>query len=436
MNFKKSDSFLAKARKIIPSQTQTFSRAATSFVEGAFPTYIDHASGSKFWDVDDNEFLDYFLGLGPITLGYNYPSVNESIINQLKKGILFSLPSPLEIELSELICKVVPHTEMVKFEKTGSNAVTGAIRAARSITNNDKIAYCGSGGVWHDWQAIMVSRNGGVPKFNEDLLKIFEYNDTEGLRQIFEENKNEMAAIVLEPTHFEKPQSGFLNKVRKIADENNCVLIFDEIVTGFRFDLGGAQNYFDSSADLVCFGKGMGNGLPISAITGKSEFMKEFDKLWVSSTNNSESLSLAGTIATINEMKDKNTINHCWKIGTKLFDGWNKIVENYNLDAKMTGYPIRMIMKCYDQNKKESLELKSLILQELIKKGIFLSPGPTFISYSHSLNDIEFTLNQLNDVCKFITKNSDDYNYKKLLKGNLPKTIWTMEMDPIRKINS
>ena len=233
-----------RADKVIPHQTGTFSRAAGSFVKGVYPMYAQSANGSKFFDVDGNEYLDYLCGLGPITLGYNYSKVNDAIIKQLQKGILYSLPSPEEVELSELLSKTIPHAEMIKFEKSGSNAVTGAIRAARAITHNEKIAYCGSGGVWHDWQAAMVSRDEGVPKFNANLIKIFDYNDIEGLEQIFLENKNEIAAIVLEPTHFEKPKNNFLKRVRKIADENNVLLILDEIVTGFRFDLGGAQKFF------------------------------------------------------------------------------------------------------------------------------------------------------------------------------------------------
>jgi len=431
----KSESLKERAQRVIPHYTGTFSRSPTSFIEGVYPSYVKSASGSYFVDVDGNKFLDYFCGLGPITLGYNYPAVNDAIIKQLNDGILFSLPHPVEIELSELMCNVIPFAEMVKLEKTGSNAVTGAVRAARAFTKREKIAYCGSGGVWHDWQAAMVSRDEGVPTFNKELIKIFDYNDIDGLEKIFEENKDEIAAIVLEPTHFEKPINNFLQKVRKIADSNNSLLILDEIVTGFRFDLAGGQKYFDVKGDLVCFGKGMGNGLPISAITGPSEFMKIFDKLWVSSTNNSESLSIAGTIATINEMKHKNTISHCWKIGSKLMDGWNKIVEQNGIDAKMLGYPIRMEPICNDQQGNPSLPLKSLILQEMIKKGIFISIlGTTFISYSHSFNDIEKTLTALDEICKKITSTVKNEDYKKHLEGKLPETIWTMKIQPTKNV--
>ncbi len=225
--FSKSNEIKEKAIELIPHQTGTFSRRADSFVEGIFPTYIKTADGSHFTDVDGNRYLDYLCGLGPITLGYNYKPVNDAIIEQLKQGILFSLPHPIEVECSEEISKIIPNAEMVKFEKSGSNAVTGAVRAARYLTKKNKIAYCGSGGVWHDWQAAMVSRDGGVPDFNKELIFVFEYNDTEGLEQIFENNKNEIAAIVLEPTIYEKPDNGFLNKIRKIADENDAIFILD-----------------------------------------------------------------------------------------------------------------------------------------------------------------------------------------------------------------
>jgi glutamate-1-semialdehyde aminotransferase len=429
-------SFLERARKIIPHQTGTFSRAASSYIEDVYPQYIRSGHGSHFTDVDGKDFLDYLMGLGPITLGYNYPAMNDAIINQLNEGILFSLPHPVEVELSELICKTIPYAEMVKFEKTGSNAVTAAVRAARAFSKRDMIAYCGSGGVWHDWQAAMVSRDGGVPKFNEELIKIFDYNDSDGLEQIFEDFPNKIATVVLEPTMFEEPKKGFLQKVRKITDSNNSMLILDEIVTGFRFDIAGAQKFFNIKGDITCFGKGMSNGLPLSALTGPTEFMKVFDDLWVSSTNNSDALSIAGSKAVITEMKEKNTIEHCWIIGKKLFFGWNKIADEKGINAKMIGYPIRMDLKCYDESGVESISMKSLILQEMVKQGIFISIlGASYISYSHSVQDVENTLKVFENVCTFISNKISNNNYEKFLEGNLPKTIWSMKLQPTKKHN-
>ncbi len=428
-----SNKLKERAKKVIPHQTGTFSRSSSHFVAGVYPVYVESAQCSHFTDVDGNEFIDYLLGLGPITLGYNYQRINKAVIKQLDKGILFSLPHHIEVETAELMSKIIPHADMVKFEKSGSNVVTGSVRAARAFTKRDKIAYCGSGGVWHDWQAAMVSRDDGVPKFNSQLIKIFEYNDLEGLEQIFEENIGEIAAIVMEPTIYDRPNENFLKKVRKIADQNDALLIFDEIITGFRFDLQGGQKFFDVKADLVCFGKGMGNGLPIAAITGPTEFMKTFDKLWVSSTNNSESLSLAGTKAVIMEMNEKNTISHCWNVGKHLFDGWNKIALENNLDINMSGYPVRMFMTCNDSNGKSSSTFKALILQEMVKKGIFMSPSIVFNSYSHSIDDIDKTLTIFNQVCLDINKIVKNDNFKKHIQGKLPVTVWTMKIQPTRK---
>jgi len=433
INISNSDDFKNRANKVIPHQTGTFSRAASHFVEGVYPSYIESAQGAHFTDVDGNEFIDYLCGLGPITLGYNYKPVNDAIIEQLKKGILFSLPHRIEVEAAELFCNTIPNADKVKFEKTGSNAVTGAVRAARAITKRDMITYCGSGGVWHDWQAAMVSRDKGVPKFNAELIKIFEYNDIEGLEQIFEDYPNKIAAIVMEPTMYKKPKNEFLQKVRKIADRNGSLLILDEVITGFRFDLQGGQKFFDVKGDLTCFGKGMGNGLPISAISGPDEFMKIFDELWVSSTNNSEALSLAGTIAVINEMKEKKTISKCWKMGEKIFNGWNKITKENGLNSKISGYSVRMDMQCFDSKNDSSPELKALILQEMVKNGIFMSPSWIAISYSHTDEDVQKTLDTLNLVCKKICNQVKNENYGKHLEGKMPTTVWTMKIKPTKK---
>jgi len=429
-----SNKLKEKARELYPAMTGTFSRTASSFVEGVYPVYANSANGAYFKDVDDNDYLDLVCSFGPISLGHNYPIVNDAITKQITKGILFSLPHPVEIELSELICKNIPNADMVKFEKSGSNAVTGAVRAARALTKKNKIAYCGSGGVWHDWQAAMVSLDGGVPDFNRDLIKIFEYNDSDGLEQIFEDNSNEIAAVVLEPTVFTKPENNFLKNVRKLSSNNDSLLILDEVVTGFRFDISGGQKYFDIQGDLACFGKAMANGLPLSAITGKTEFMTIFEKIWVSSTNNMEALSLAGSLATINEMISKNTISHCWNVGSKLFEGWNKITQKYGIDSRLEGYPIRMNLRCFDSNKKESLSLKSLLLQEMVKRGIFMAPlGPVFISYSHTLDDIDKVFTVLDDACNYLKQKIVNDNFEEMIEGKLPKKIWDMKIKPTKK---
>ena len=433
-SLKKSFEYLEKSRKIIPSLTQTFSRAAYTFVEGVYPIYAKKAKGSHFFDVDDNEYIDYLCGLGPIILGYAYPRVDEAIKKQLENGILFSLPHKLEIDLSELMCDIVPCAEMVKFSKTGSGSATGAVRAARAITKRDKIAYCGSGGVWHDWFAAIISRNQGVPEFNKELIFPFDYNDIDGLEYIFEQNKNEIACVFLEPTIFDKPQNDFLKKTKKLAAENDSILIFDEIVTGFRFSNGGAQELFGIEPDITVLGKGIANGMPLSAVVGKTEFMKVFDDIFFSTTYASDTLSLAASFATVSEIKEFPVVQKIWERGTILMNEFNKVTEENKMDIKLEGYPVRMKLVAKDSSGQDSVLLRSLLIQELVKRGIFFHPGVEFISYSHDKEDIQKTIDSLIDVIPTLKKAVDENKIESYLEGKPSKPVYSVIKPSAKRI--
>jgi glutamate-1-semialdehyde aminotransferase len=314
-SMKNSKKFLIRAKKLIPALSQTFSKAPYSYVEGVYPTYLSRGKGSHVFDVDDNKYIDYVLGLGPIILGYAYTRVDNAIKKQLKNGISFSIPHKLEVEFSEKISSIVPGVEMIRFSKTGSDAGTGAVRAARAFTKRDNIAYCGSGGVWHDWFTVITSRNAGIPKVLSKMIKKFNYNDIDSLKILFENWKEEIAAVYMEPIFSEYPKNNFLQKVKQLSHKYGAVLIFDEVITGFRFAKGGAQELLKVEADLAVFGKGIGNGMPLGAITGKAEIMKEFDDVFYSTTYGGETLSLAAGCAVIDELKEKPVIKHCWKVG-------------------------------------------------------------------------------------------------------------------------
>lgn len=426
MNLEKSFELLEKARKYIPSLTQTFSKAPYSFVEGAFPVYAEKAFGSHFLDVDGNEYVDYLCGLGPIILGHAYPPVDLAIQEQLQKGILFSIPNKLEIEVSELLCNLIPSAEMAKFSKTGSEAATGAVRAARAITGKDKIAYCGTGGVWHDWYASIVSRNKGVPKFNYDLIYPFDYNKIESLEKIFEENKGEIACVFLEPTLFEKPENSFLSNVKKLAKENDTILIFDEIVTAFRFSNGGAQDYFGVQPDITVLGKGIANGMPLSAVVGKTEYMKIFDDIFFSTTYAGELLSLAAAKATINEFIEKPVIKTIWDTGNYLMNEFNKIASENSLDISLTAYPVRIKPVAKDENGNDSILIRSLLVQEMVKRGIFMHPGIDYISYSHDMDDVKMTLDAFTDCIPVLKKGINENKVEQLLEGKPAKAVYTV----------
>ena len=428
-----SFNYLEKSKKLIPSLTQTFSRAAYTFVEGIFPVYAKNANGSHFTDVDENDYIDYLCGLGPIILGHCYPRVNDAIKEQLKSGILFSLPHKLEIDVSELVCNMVPSAEMVKFSKTGSGSATGAVRGARAITKKDKIAYCGSGGVWHDWYATIISRNQGVPEFNSNLILPFDYNDIDGLEYIFESNKDEIACVFMEATIFDKPQGDFLKKVKKLTHENDAVLIFDEIVTGFRFANGGAQELFDVEPDITVLGKGIANGMPLSAVVGKSEYMKIFDDVFFSTTYAGDTLSLAAAKATLMEIKEKPVIKNIWANGLHLMEEFNKITKENSLNIDLSGYPVRMKMNGKDSKGNDSVLIRSLLIQEMVKRGIFMHPGVEYISYSHSKEDIQQTLNAFEDSIPLLRKAISEDKVESYLEGNPSKPVYSIIKPSIKK---
>lgn len=425
-NYGKSFKYLEHSRKLIPSLTQTFSRAAYTFIEGAYPVYAAKGKGSHFVDVDGNEYIDYLCGLGPIILGHKYPKVDKAIKEQLKDGILFSLPHKLELDVAELLCKLIPCSEMVKFSKTGSGAATGAVRGARAITKRDKIAYCGSGGVWHDWYASIISRNQGIPEFNKDLIMTFDYNDIESLEYIFEKNPNQISCVFIEPTIFDKPTNSFLQKVKKLARENGSVLIFDEIVTGFRLDNGGGQEYFGVEPDITVLGKGIANGMPLSAVVGKSEYMKIFDDVFFSTTYASETLSLAAAYATISEFKEKPVIKKMWKNGNMLMDKFNKISQEHEINIALTGYPVRIRLTCMDDKGNDSILMKSLLIQEMVTRGIFMHPGVEYISFSHNEEDINKTIKSYSDAILVIKKAIKENKLESYLKGKPTKPVYTV----------
>jgi glutamate-1-semialdehyde aminotransferase len=425
VKLKNSKKMLTHARKIIPALSQTFSKAPYSYVEGTYPTYLSKGKGSHVFDVDNNEYIDYVLALGPIILGYCYPRVDNAIKKQMKKGISFSIPHTLELELSERLNSIIPGAEMVRFSKTGSDAGTGAVRAARAFTKRNNIAYCGTGGVWHDWFTVITSRNAGIPNILNKMIKKFTYNDIDSLKILFEKWRGEVAAVYMEPIFSEYPKNNFLQNVKHLAHKHGAVLIFDEVITGFRFSLGGAQELLKTKADLAVFGKGIGNGMPLGAITGKYDVMEQFNDVFYSTTYGGEALSLAAGCAVIDELKEKPVIPHCWKLGKFFINEFNKMADEIDVKIKMEGFPVRSSIICRDENGEPSLLIKSLFFQETIKRGVLFGPGAVFLSYSHTKKDIQKTLQVCSASMKIAANAVKNKNVKKLLKGKVMKHVMT-----------
>jgi glutamate-1-semialdehyde aminotransferase len=384
-----SDKLYVRATGLMPAYSQTLAKGPTQYVNGVAPKYLQRGKGSHVWDVDGNEYIDFNMGIGPISLGYCHERVDQAIQQQLEDGITFSLVHPLEVEVSELIRDVIPNAEAVRFSKTGAEVTSVAVRLARAYTGRDKVLCCGYHG-WHDWYIGVTARNLGVPQVVKDLVHTFNYND---LDSVLASLDRDTACVILEPMVFDLPQDDFLQDLKAACVENGALLIFDEMWTGFRLAMGGAQEYFDILPDLACYSKAIANGMPISVITGQWEVMELLDEdVFFFSTFGGEALSLAAARATISELWEKEVPAYLSEQGEKLRDGYNQIAQELGIDSytQCKGHPSRTLIT-FDASAGDPLHLKSLVQQEMVKRGVLWS-GFHNMCYAHTDEDVAYTL--------------------------------------------
>jgi glutamate-1-semialdehyde 2,1-aminomutase len=417
---------LERALKIIPLGSQTFSKSKTAYPEWVSPHFIKRGEGSHVWDVDGNEYIDFVNGLASITLGYNDPDVTDAVKAQLEEGTIFSLPHEIEIKVAEKIIEMVPCAEMVRFGKNGSDAAAGAVRLARANTKRDHVAVCGYHG-WQDWYIGSTSRNLGVPSSVRDLTHSFTYNDLDSLGQLFKKYSDQVAAVIIEPMNSKEPNNGFLKGVKVLAQKNGAILIFDETITGFRYANGGAQEYFGVIPDLAIFGKGMANGYPVSAVTGRAEVMKLMEEVFFSFTFGGETLSLAAALTTMTKLQQEPVVKTLWEQGRKIKKGVNILIKKHNLEnvLSITGKDCWSFLIFKDTNVYSQWELKTLFLQEIFARGI-LTLGTHNMSYAHSDEDITRLLNVYNEVFELL---------KEIIEKNvMDKWLKTEPLVPLFKI--
>lgn len=409
----KSDELYRRAQGLIPAFTQTLAKGPGQYVNGVAPKYLVRGKGAHVWDADGNEYLDYNMAIGPLSLGYCYDRVDDAIRSQLADGITFSLMHPLEVEVAELVASVVPNAESVRFSKTGCDVTTAAVRLARAYTGREKVLCCGYHG-WHDWYIGVTDRNKGIPESTLDLTYTFNYND---IGSVIDSIDHDTACIILEPFVFEAPREDFLRKLREVCDEYGTLLIFDEMWTGFRISLGGAQEYFGVDADLACFSKAVANGMPISMLTGRREIMQLLEKdVFFFTTFGGEALSLAAAKATIEEMRQKNVPARLAETGRRLREGYDTIAAELGMHyTRCIGYDCRS-MVTFDASAGNPLEMKSLLQQEMIKRGILWS-GFHNMSFSHTDEDIAYTLAAYRDALPVLRRAVEEGNIAGYLRG-------------------
>ncbi|CCH51963.1 glutamate-1-semialdehyde 2,1-aminomutase [Fibrisoma limi BUZ 3] len=416
-----SDQYYERGLAVQKPITQTLAKGPGQFTKGVAPKYLDHGLGSHVWDVDGNEYIDFNGAIGPISLGYCYPVVDEAIRQQLTKGITFSLTSPLEVELAELIHEIIPNADAVKISKTGADVCSAAIRVARAFTGREKVFCCGYHG-WHDWYIAVTSRNAGIPGAIQDMTYTFEYNDIESIKAALDDT---VAALILEPFIFEAPKDGFLQELAEVCRQNGTLLIFDEMWTGFRIALGGAQEYFGVTPDLAVYSKACANGMPIALLTGRADVMELFNgEVFSYTTFGGEALSLAACIATIHELRDKNVPTYLNEKGGLLKDGYNQIAQEFGMAhlTRCIGYNCRT-MVTFAIEAGNGLEVKTLMQQEMIKRGI-LWAGFHNMCFSHSDEDIQYTLSAYRDVMPIMKEAIESGNVKSYLKGEVLEAVF------------
>ncbi len=421
-----SDKLYLQAQQIMTPVTQTLAKGPGQWVKGIAPKYMESGKGSHVWDVDGNEYIDYTMAVGPLSLGYCYEAVDNAIINQLKKGITFSMMHRLEVELAELIHEVIPNAESIRISKTGADVCSAAIRVSRAFTGRKKVLCCGYHG-WHDWYIAVTSRHAGIPEDIKDMSFTIEYNNIESVKAALDED---VACLILEPFVFEEPKNNFLHELQKLCKANGTLLIFDEMWTGFRVSLGGAQEYFDIKPDLAVYSKALANGMPISLLTGRKDVMELFEKdVFFFTTFGGEALSLAACIATITELRDKNVPAYLREKGKVLKDGYNQIAQELGIDSytKCTGYDCRTIMT-FDASGGDPLVLKSIVQQEMIKRGI-LWGGFHNMSFSHTDEDIAYTLKAYREALAYLKEAIESKNPLEYLKGEPVEAVFRKVTD-------
>lgn len=422
--------------KAIPGGAHTYSRGYDQYPSNA-PQILKRGKGAYVYDNKENEFLDYGMALRAVCIGYANERINNAAIKQIEYGNNLTRPSLIELEAAQTLIENIDSVEMVKFTKNGSSATTAAVKLSRAYTNRTLIARCFEHPFfsYDDWFIGSTDVKRGIPKNIQEDTLTFNYNEIESLEYLFKKYPNKIACVILEPANLEHPKNNFLQNVRELCSKNNAVMILDEMITGFRWHIKGAQYYYNVKPDLCTFGKAMANGFSLAAVAGKREIMQlgsiEFEGservFLLSTTHGAEMSPLGAFVETYKILKSENVIEHFWEYGKSIIDGINKITADLNIEKNfiVTGVECQPYILTFDNAGKNSLAFKTLFLQEMIKNKI-LFPCIA-MSYSHKQKELEKTL-------KAVYKSLEIY--KKALKEGVEKYLVGPVIKPVfRKYN-
>lgn len=423
-DFSKSRALQSTAHRLIPGGAHTYAKGDDQYPQQA-PAFIARGKGCHVWDVDGNEFIEYGMGLRAVALGHAFEPVIDAAYREMQRGANFNRPSKLEIDLAESMLALIDGADMVKFAKNGSDVTTAAVKLARAYTGRDLVAICGDQPFFStdDWFIGSTEMNAGIPRAIIDMTLKFPYNDLSGLQGLFEQHPNKIACLLMEAETSVAPAPGYLEGVKRLCEDQGAVLIFDEMITGFRWHLGGAQKFHGVVPHLSTFGKAMGNGFAIAALAGKREIMRlgglDHDRprvFLLSTTHGAETHTLAASLETLRVYRERGVIEFLWAQGDRLRTLVDKSIAENRLQGyfELLGRPSNLIFATYDQERKRSQSFRTLFLQELIRGGV-IAPS-LVVSFSHSDSDIERTAEVIHEA-HIVYRKALDEGVEKYLHG-------------------
>jgi glutamate-1-semialdehyde 2,1-aminomutase len=420
-----------RALELMPGGTQLVSRRPQRYANGISPIYWLRAKGARLWDVDGHEYIDWVSGIGAIILGHCDEVVDEAVREQISRGTMTSINHDLEIELAEELCRTIPCAEMVRYAKCGGEACAMAVRIARGATGRDKILFCGYHG-WHDWYlAANLSAEGslnehlfpgiepiGVPRALAGTSIPFPFGDLPALGQLLDDHRGQVAAIIMEPLRSELPPDGYLAGVRRLCDERNVVLIFDEVSCGFRTRLGGIQELVGITPDMAVFAKSISNGYPMAAVVGRQSVMEAAARMFISSTYWSDCIGLAAALATIRELRRRDVPAQLDRLGRELMQRLNAVATETGMSVRCSGLPVHPQLKFQADDEATQRKLATLYIQEMAKRGCH-GYASFYLNAAQGSAEVEQTIAAAREVFTLMREGLDRGKLDDLLQCDL-----------------
>jgi glutamate-1-semialdehyde 2,1-aminomutase len=437
VEFSKSRALQNRVHQIIPGGCHTYAKGDDQF-PFLSPGFIQRGLGCHVWDVDGNEFIEYGMGCRAVSLGHAFKPIVDAAAEEMQRGVNFTRPALIELQCAEEFLGMIRGAEMCKFSKDGSTATTAALKLSRAATGRDRIALCEDHPFFsiHDWFIGTTGINGGIPKAIQDLSLTFRFNDLDSVKHLFEKYPGEIACLIMEPAKYDDPQDHFLHRVQEQCEQHGAIFILDEMITGFRWSNGGAQETYDIVPDMSTFGKALANGFSLSALAGKKELLKasgiyhDQERVFaLSTTHGAETHAMAAGMATMRYYQNHPVIDVLARQGTRLSCGIQNVIAEQGVEGYVSvfGKPCNLVFGTNDAEGNPSQGYRCLLMQELIKRGVL---GPSLvISYSHSDADVDQTIEAFRGALA-VYRRALSEGYGKFLVGRESQVVYQQFNEP------